>query len=29
MSQQEFDLFQIPAVLPAQLGAGPAEVVSA
>jgi hypothetical protein len=29
VAEQEFDLLQIPAVLPAQLGAGPAEIVGA
>jgi len=29
MPQQEFDLLQIPAILPAELGAGTAEVVGA
>ena len=29
MAEQEFDLLQIPAILPAQLGTGAAEVVGA
>jgi hypothetical protein len=29
MAEEEFDLLQIPAIVPAQLGAGAAEVVGA
>jgi hypothetical protein len=29
MTEQEFDLLQIPAILPAELGAGAAQVVGA
>jgi hypothetical protein len=29
VAEQEFDLFQIPTVLPAQLGAGTTQVVGA